>query len=325
MIECLEGPIVVFGAGGFIGANLLSRLLRERQDVIGISQAPRSNWRLTALKVRQENLMACDINEATLLFPLLQEVRPRTVFMLSAYGAYSKQKEYRKTYRTNFNAVVDVLEALKPLGFSALVQAGSSSEYGLNPEAPGEDDELRPNSHYAVSKVASYYALKYYGQVEELPVIHLRLYSTYGPWEEPDRLVPQLLAHARRGSYPKLVHPETSRDFVHVDDVCQAFIQAALVASQHKGKSYNIGSGQKTTLRELTTEVARIFSLSQAPVFGTMPNRDWDVKDWYANPEKAAQELNWRGKLGLRQGLEKTAAWQLEADFDRAPWNWTQP
>jgi polyisoprenyl-phosphate glycosyltransferase len=324
VIERLEGPIAVFGAGGFIGVNLLLRLLAQRTDVVGVSQSPRNNWRFLANGVSAQHLRSCDITEVTLLELLLQEVAPRTIFVLSAYGAYSRQREYRKIYRTNFNAVVDLVEALHKQGFSSLVHAGSSSEYGLNASGPTEDSELVPNSHYALSKVATSYALKYYGRIQRLPVVNLRIYSAYGAWEEPDRLVPQLVSHALRGEYPPLVDPDISRDFIHVEDVCDALISAAAQAQQWPGHTFNVCSGSKTTLRELATLVGKQCGLHQEPVFGTMPNREWDLKDWYGSPEKARKCLGWRASVDLAAGLRDVMQWQRDVDFAAASWNWTR-
>src|ERR1700756_719054 len=259
-IKKLDGPIVVFGAGGFIVVNLLHILLEQRKDVYGVTQDRRNNWRFIASNVPEENILDCDINDLTILKELLAQVKPKTIFNLAAYGAYSKQKEYKKIYDTNFNSTVTLIETLKPFGFSAYVHAGSSSEYGLNSAAPLEEADLVPNSHYAVSKVVSFYAVKYYGKIEQLPVSHLRLYSAYGPWEEPDRLIPVLISKARKKTYPPFVDPLISRDFIHVDDICDAFILAANKINDIKGEAFNIGFGKKTTIGELADLVKNQFN-----------------------------------------------------------------
>ena len=323
LILSLKGPIIVFGAGGFIGVNLLLSLLAERKDVFGISQDHLNNWRLLAAGVPLENLHSCDINDTTQLKDMLDELKPQTIFNLAAYGAYSKQREYKKIHETNYNSTLDILEQLKGKGFSSYVHAGSSAEYGLNPAGPSETEELVPNSHYAVSKAAVSLALKYYGKVESLPVTHLRLYSAYGPWEEPDRLFPVLLAHARSGSLPPLVQPDISRDFIYVNDISTAFIHAA-AAKEQNGESYNIGTGIRTTIRDLVEQVREMCNVQVKPEFGNMPNRSWDMKDWFANPRKAKTTFSWNPEIGLPEGIRKTIEWQEKVGFDTAFWNWTR-
>lgn len=324
-IAAIEGPIAVFGAGGFIGLNLLRALLRFRQDVYGISQDHLNNWRFVAGNIPHQNRISCDINDFTQLEGLIKNLKPKTIFNLAAYGAYSKQKEYKKIYYTNFNSSIDMLELLKNQGFSSYLHAGSSSEYGLNSAEPKEEDELIPNSHYAVSKTAVSYAIKYYGRVEKLPVVHLRLYSAYGPWEEPDRLIPVMVSSARRGEFPSLVQADVSRDFIYISDIITAFISAAsLRRVELYGTSFNIGTGMKTTIRELALTVKAIFNIAQEPVFGNMDNRNWDLTDWYANNEKAKTVLDWSPAIDLDTGLRKVAEWQKNTDFDNIWWNWTR-
>ncbi len=321
-LKALKGPIVIFGAGGFIGINLLKSFLLYRDDVIGVTQDYLNNWRFIANEIPLANLRSCDINQTQQIKYLVDELQPQTIFNLAAYGAYSKQQEYSKIYRTNFLSSVDLIEVLKTNGFDAYVHAGSSSEYGLNASAPLEEAELLPNSHYAVSKAAFYQAVHYYGKVEKLPLLHLRLYSAYGPWEEPDRLMPVLLAHARHQSYPPLVNPHVSRDFIYINDLIRAFIKAATKAnSPIMGEAINIGTGIKTSIGELARLAQQIESINVDPEFGSMANRDWDLNDWYANPEKAKTALEFAATTPLEEGLRKTLQWQRDINYDSAFWN----
>ncbi len=324
-VKHLKGPILIFGAGGFIGVNLLTTLLKYRKDVFGVSHDYLNNWRFIANNIPLSCLLNCDITEPAQAIDLIKNVKPGTIFNLAAYGAYSKQKEYNKIYATNFNATVDLIEALKKVGFSAYVHAGSSSEYGLNCTSPYENDELIPNTHYSVSKVSSYFLMKYYGKVEKLPVAHLRLYSAYGPWEEPDRLIPVLIASARHGKLPPLVHPAISRDFVYISDVCTSFILAASkMNAKLYGEAYNVGTGKKSSIRSLVNTVKRLLGVKTMPHFSSMPNRDWDMMDWYADNGKIKKKLLWKPAVTLKDGLQRTIRWQNDIEFDSASWNWTK-
>ena len=214
MIDNLKGPIIIFGAGGFIGFNLLQTILRYRSDVFGVFSEPNKNWRLKKLPTPLHNVVKCDLTAGGEIKTIISRIRPKTVFNLAAYGAYSTQQEIDRIYQINFNSTYLLIEELKKYGFLSYLHAGSQSEYGLNCSGPSEDDELIPNSHYAVSKTADSYLLKYYGKVEKLPVVHLRFYSVYGPWEEPNRLMATLIREGKRGKLPKFVDPTISRDFI---------------------------------------------------------------------------------------------------------------
>lgn len=320
----LPGPIAIFGAGGFVGINLLNTILKVRQDVIGISQDHHNSWRFIANNIPRKNRTSIDILQQIPLKIFFNKYKPATIFNLAAYGAYSKQNEYDKIYQTNFVATVDMIEIAKEIGFKVFIQAGSSSEYGLNSCAPAEDSILIPNSHYAVSKAALYQAIKYYGLIENLPIVQLRLYSVYGPWEEPDRLIPVLISKARLGEFPPLVNPMVSRDFIHIDDVISAFILAANQVSNIKGEALNIGTGIKTTIQELSKTVKEIFNISTNPEFGKMPNRKWDLEEWYSNPELMNKKLDFKAEISLKKGLLDIGKWQEEINFDKAFWNWNK-
>src|SRR3989338_9285884 len=201
----LTGPVIIFGSGGFIGFNLLQKLLQYRKDVFGVFSEPKKNLRLQKLPTPPHCVVKCDLMSGGEVKSIISRIKPKTVFNLAAYGAYSTQDEIDRIYQTNFNSTYILIEEMKKYGFSAYIHAGSQSEYGLNSSRPAEDDELIPNSHYAVSKAADYYLLKYYGKIEKLPVIHLRLYSVYGPWEEPNRLIPTIIREAKKGRLPQFV------------------------------------------------------------------------------------------------------------------------
>jgi len=303
----LKGPILVLGGGGFVGANLVHRLLRSRSDVTAVVLRLPA-WRLAGLDRR--HLLEVDLTSPAELRQMVEAIRPRTVFDCAAYGAYSFENDTDRIYRTNFNSLVTLLELLKPDDLAAFVHAGSSSEYGTNAAGPSESDPILPNSHYAVSKVAASQFLSYAGKTRGLPVVNLRLYSVYGPLEDSSRLIPNVVRHALDGGYPAFVAPETSRDFVYVDDVCDAFIRvAARLTPELYGESFNIGTGTRTTMRDLAACTRGVFGLTQAPEFGTMSQRHWDVDDWYAAPAKAARTLGWTAATPLAEGLRLTADW----------------
>ena len=310
----LEGPIFVFGASGFIGANLTNFILKYRNDCYAISHNPRNAWRLKLLNVPYNNILYCDIGNKVSVDNLFENYKPKSIFNLSAYGAYTKQNNVNLIYQTNLIGTLNILENCT--NASVYIHAGSSSEYGLNSKSPDEKDRLEPNSHYALSKVSTSYLLEYYAKFKNLLCANLRLYSIYGPWEEPDRLVPRLIEQGFNNAYPPLVNPNTTRDFVYIDDCIEAFLDAANnITKNNSGVSINIGSGKKTTLSEIVGEVKKIFNISIDPEWGNMENRTWDTSEWYGNHKLAKQIINWSPKTSLNEGLMKSKIWQEEVEY----------
>jgi polyisoprenyl-phosphate glycosyltransferase len=305
-VRALRGPILVLGAGGFVGANLLRRLLGHREDVFGVVRSLPA-WRLDGI---DRHILEADLNDLAAARNLVANVRPRTVFNCTAYGAYSFETDFDLIYRTNFAALVQLVELLADTDLAAFVHAGSSSEYGTKSAGPLEEESLQPNSHYSVSKAAASNYISYAGKVRRLPVVNLRLYSVYGPLEDTSRLIPNLVAKGLQGAFPPLVDPNTSRDFVYIDDVCDAFILAAArLTPDIYGEALNIGTGRVTTIRQLAKISADVFAIGEEPVFGSMAGRSWDLPDWYADPGKAERLLNWTAKTDLATGLKLTSEW----------------
>ena len=313
----ISGPILVVGASGFIGAKLFFSLLKRRDDVYAVSRQVEHSWRLLNVpysRVRSRNQISVDITDPMALEEVIQRLRPRTVFNLSAYGAYERQRVVRRIHDVNYMGTLNLITSMMENGCDAFVQAGSSSEYGLNCVGPSENDELRPNSDYSVSKGAASLLVKYYGEVRNFPATNLRLYSIYGPWEERDRLIPNLISHGLQGKFPPFADPRISRDFVYVDDCLRAFVRAALtVCKTSPGLSLNIASGVQSSLAQVAQTVKEILQVPGAPEFGRMPNRKWDLNDWYGNSKRAAEIMDWKTRISFAEGLRLTSEWEKAA------------
>jgi len=306
-IQSLEGPILVLGASGFIGANLFKILLSKREDVYGVCRLEKG-WRLEGVDTK--NIMFTDVNDSAALKNLINTITPRTVFDFISYGAYSFEESHEIVYQTNFLSLTNIVTLLEEKGVSAYIHAGTSSEYGLNSKQPKEDSSLEPNSHYSSSKIAASYFLKYVGKTRNFPAINLRLYSVYGPLEDSSRLIPNILNHAKVKKFPPLVDSDISRDFIFIKDACEAFILAASkIHPELYGESFNIGTGNKTTIKELALTIKKVYKIKKNPIFSNMKKRNWDLNEWYSDSKKAEKVLGWKSKTSLVDGLNLTFNW----------------
>jgi nucleoside-diphosphate-sugar epimerase len=142
----------------------------------------------------------------------------------------------------------------------------------------------------------------------------LRLYSAYGPFEDPRRLLPSLIVHGRRGVFPRLVNPQTARDFVYVDDVVDACLRAARHVEGEVGAIYNVGTGVQTTIAEAVDVARRVLQIPGEPQWGSMAPRVWDTDTWVADLRKIRSELGWEPRYTFEHGFRQMTAW-----FDEHP------
>ncbi|MBS1868408.1 MAG: NAD-dependent epimerase/dehydratase family protein [Actinobacteria bacterium] len=299
---------LVTGAAGFIGAALARRLI-ARGDTVTLLSGPGSDpWRLAALR-DDAHVLEVDLRDADAVGRAVGSARPELVFHLAAHGAYSWQRSLPRMIETNVAGSAHVAEAALAAGARAIVNAGSSSEYGLKDHAPPEHELPEPNSAYAVTKASATLLGGWLARERGAAITTLRLYSAYGPWEEPRRLMPALVAAGLDRRLPPLADPSIARDFVFVEDVCDAFLLAAERAEPGAGAVYNVGGGRQTTLRELAEVARRTFSIEEEPAWAAFPARDWDTDVWVADARRAEAELGWRARTSLEAGLAAFAQW----------------
>ena len=230
--------VLITGGSGFVGANLARRALRDGHEVHLLLRPGHQSWRVDEIAT-DVRLHSTTLQNRDQVQTIVHSVKPEWIFHLAAYGAYSTQKDFGQMVQTNVLGCASLLDACTVDGFDAFVNCGSSSEYGLKDHAPNEDESLQPNSHYAITKAAATQYCNLAARAHAARVYTLRLYSIYGPYEEPTRLIPTLLLHALEGKLPSLVSPRTARDYVFVDDACDAIVSVASSSGVASG-IYNV-------------------------------------------------------------------------------------
>ena len=298
---------LVTGGTGFVGANLVRRLLADGHEVHLLVRGAHNPWRLEEVR-DQVTLQEADLGDAAALTRTLSDVRADWIFHLATHGAYPQQRDVERIVQTNVAGTINLLEAARATGFDAFVNTGSSSEYGFKDHAPAENEWLEPNSAYAVTKAAGTLYCSHIARSTGAHVLTLRLYSVYGPFEEPTRLLPQLLTRSLSDTLPPLVGPDVARDYIYVDDVSDAFVAAATQAKPARSV-YNIGSGIQTPLRTVVDIVRRLRRMRAEPEWGSMPGRIWDTTTWVADNRTARAELGWQPRHTLEEGIALMASW----------------
>lgn len=303
--------VIVTGGSGFVGANAVRRLLHDGHELHLFVRASHQSWRLDEIAghVRRHEL---DVHDREGVRRAVADIKPDWVFHLAAYGAYSTQTGIDRMVETNIRGTAALLDACVDAGVESFVHTGSSSEYGYKDHAAAEDERIEPNSDYAVTKAAATHYCQLMARRRDMHVVTVRLYSIYGPYEEPARLWPTLVVLGLRGRLPPLVNANIARDFVYVDEAVDAMIRVASRTTLPRGSVYNVCSGTQSSLESLVSAARRILDIKEEPAWSTMPPRQWDTSVWTGSALAIERATGWRATIGIEAGLEKMAAWFRE-------------
>lgn len=307
--------VLITGGSGFVGANLTRRLLRDGHNIHLILRPGYRPWRLNEI-ANEFQTHTADLEDREAVTRCVRKVRPDWVFHLAAYGAYSSQTGIERMIATNLLGTIGLLDACVEVGVEAFVHTGSSSEYGYKDHAASEDEVIHPNSHYAITKAAATHYCRFTATQRAVNAVTVRLYSIYGPYEEPGRLIPALVVHGLRGALPPLVSPHVARDFVYIDDAVEAIIRVA--ASGKSGAIYNVCTGVQSPLAAVVDMARELMNIPVEPTWASMPQRPWDTDQWSGSPELMAREVGWRAQRDFRRGLEETINWMSRHPHWRA-------
>jgi nucleoside-diphosphate-sugar epimerase len=299
---------LITGGTGFVGANLARHLLAQGHRVHLLVRRGYQPWRIAEIRDRID-LVEVHLTDRRGLLRAIKAIRPDWVFHLATYGAYPTQNDLQEMLRTNIHGTINLVEACVKVGFEAFINTGSSSEYGYKDHAPPETEWLDPNSHYALTKAFATHYCRYTATSQRLRLTTLRLYSVFGPYEEPTRLIPTLITHGMRGELPALVNPAIARDFVYVDDVNNAYCLAAEGAEAGEGAVYNVGTGTQLTLHAAVEVARQEFGIGAEPRWGTMPDRQWDTNMWVADSHQIRAALGWYPTVSFAEGFRRTVDW----------------
>jgi len=304
------------GAAGFVGANLLESLLADQLEVHILLKKESKTWRIDHLLSHAHlHVHFGSLENRDDVQELIKKVQPTVIYHLATRGAYSTQNEAEQIFETNLNGTLYLLEAASQLKshLKLFVNTSSSSEYGTKPSAMKESDLLEPDSFYAVSKTAATLLSQLYAKKYEVPVVTFRLFSVYGPWEEPTRLMPKLLQSLKIGKDLEMVSPETARDFIYIGDVIELYRKVELL-KKFPGYIFNVGTGKQSTLKEVTEFAKNASGKSINFLWQKMPAKSWDKNIWVADMGFAQQTLNWEAHTTLEKGLQEMWRWMNDND-----------
>lgn len=329
--------VLITGAAGFIGSNLVHLIRKERPS-----------WSLTALDAltyagnlknlepllsqEQIGFAHVDINDSVAIDQLLSAEKFDLVFHLAAESHVDRSIHSAAEFiKTNVLGTENLLAAARASGVARFVHISTDEVYG-SLGATGlftEETNLDPTSPYAASKAASdLVALAYY-KTHKLPVLVTRCTNNYGPYQFPEKFIPLFIANALEGKpLPLYGDGKNVRSWLHVKDHCAALLKVA--ESGRAGEVYNIGPNQlqrasgrsdssEAVEADINREVTNLEVASQLLQILNKPRSliqfitDRPAHDFrYAvDTSKIERELGWHAEIGFADGLKDTVEWYL--------------
>ena len=304
---------LVTGGAGFIGSHLVERLVGEGHEVRvldDVSTGSRAN--LAHLNGRFE-FVEGDIRNPEACTRCVAGVE--VVFHVAALPSVSRSLENPwASHDVNVTGTVRLLEASRKAGVRRVVYSSSSSVYGDTPTLPkAENLEPLPRSPYAAAKLAGEQFVLSFARAGFVEGVALRYFNVFGPRQDPNSayaaVVPAFLKSARdQTPVPLYGDGFQTRDFTFVENVVEANLLAATKpAPEVSGWVVNVGSGRRTSLREL---MELVDDITGCPVvIDPCPPRGGDVRDSLAALDRAAAVLGYRPRVSLAQGLKHTWEW----------------
>jgi len=292
--------VLVTGATGFIGGHCLPELLRLGAEVHAVSSSGR---RTGDAGVVWHDLDLLTADPAA----LLSEIRPTHLLHLAWYA------EPRKFWSSMENvrwvaASLRLLEAFASAGGRRVVVAGTCAEYDWTGD--GRCDELtttlRPVTTYGICKDALRRLVEAYCRETGLSWAWGRVFLLYGPHEDPRRLVSSTIRSLLAGATARCTHGRQIRDFLNVRDVASGF--AALAASDVQGP-VNIASCDDVTIEQVVRLLGEIVGRPELVELGAIPAPAGDPARLTASTTRLFEEVGWRPRRALREGLEETVDW----------------
>ena len=295
---------LVTGGNGFVGAALLHRMVSQGQRPAVLLRQGSNTARIDDI-IDQLHVIRADLADLGQARAEIQAYGPDSVAHLAWSGvAGADRNEPRQT--DNLAYSLDLYRLARDIGVKSFIGLGSQAEYGPCPAIIDESVPCQPTTLYGAAKLSCFLLLQRLAALDGLRFVWLRLFSSYGPGDDPRWLISYLIGKLMAGGRPSLTACEQRWDYIHVDDAAAA-VAAAIVGSA--SGVYNLGSGEARPLREIVSLVRDEIDPSLPLGFGEVPYRDDQVMHLQADIGALSEAFGWRPHLTLEQGIRDTVAW----------------
>lgn len=313
-MSALEAPVLVTGAAGHVGANLVRRLVGSGVRPTALTRSTTPQRRLAGIEDKID-IVRADLADSRAVREVFAALRPASVFHLASSFFNPPTLTAVEHVRDNVASMAALLEAAREFPVRRFVHMGTAAVYPARPRMD-ESVPFAPATIYGAAKAAASTLASVHARLHGTPCVELRLFATFGPWERAARLVPSVLIAALEGRPARVGDVRPMRDFVYVEDVVDALMAAASKPAM-PGAVYNVCSGAPRSVGEVARAVlARLGDPVplETGSFAPRPDEIWEISGL---GDAAARDLGWRPQIGFERGLDRTIDW-FRANLDVA-------
>ena len=304
-----NSKIIVAGGSGFIGANLISELISNDNEVISISKSKHNLKR----KVKNAKYFFHDLKEPIKENLLKNFENVEYIINCSGYIDHSNfRNNGREIFYEHFDSLISLTNLAIDLKVKTFVQLGSSDEYGNNISPIKESVRELPISPYALAKLSSTYFLQQYYEQKILNTVIVRPFLVFGEMQSKNRFLPYIIENCLNDREFKVTKGDQIRDFLYIKDFNQALIKV-LNNKNAYGEIINIASGFPIAVKQVISQVRKIIGKGK-PIWGGLDYRDSESMELYADINKAKNLLDWEPKYEFHNSLKRVIKWYYEND-----------
>ncbi len=300
MVNC--STILVAGGSGFIGSNLIKELISQGYKVISISQ----NRTGIKKKVKNVNYIFQNLNK-----PIKKDLFLDGIDFIVNCSGYIDHRDVTKggkgVFDNHFESICSLVNLALDLKVKALINLGSSDEYGDSPSPIRESIREAPLSPYALGKVTSTHYLQKCSKQGLLNTVTLRPFLVFGEMQNKNRFLPYLIDNCIKNREFKVTKGEQIRDYLYVKDFNRAVIKT-FGNNEAYGEVINVASGVPISIKEVINHVQKIIGKGK-PIFGGLNYRNGESMELYADIEKARKILKWEPNYKFNEAIKNVINW----------------
>jgi UDP-glucuronate 4-epimerase len=300
-----ELRVLVSGSAGFIGSQLVPRIVGDGAQVLAVDRSPHRTVHVSPST--NLSFAEVDLSDRNAVFDCVKSFRPNTIVHLAcAPDAAENSLQLSKSVDFNLRLTVNLLEAFQEYGSGLFVFGDSSKVYG-NSTVPYHSELLSdPISSYAIGKSAAWHYCRFFERLHGMKVVSVRPTIIYGPEQAFNIVTYAVQSVLRSEPIIKLAGGQQTRDPLFIDDAVEAFRIVVKKGRCLSGKVINIGGGFEISVYDLVKRIVQIMKGESRVVADATGIRSTEILRSYCDNAEASAWLGWQPAVDLNEGLRRT-------------------